>query len=156
MPRKPRTLNAQEQRAWRSLVFMTYLLDSTLDRQMLRDAGMPHTYYVVLVLLYEADDRRMRMSELAGRLRFSPSRLAHAVKSMERSGWVRRQTSDQDRRVQVASLTQHGLETIRRVAPLQIAEVRTRVLDRLTPEQVDQLAEISEAIMGGLEEAPAD
>lgn len=150
MARTPRTLSPEEQRAWRALVFMTYLLDSTLDRQMLRDAGMPHTYYVVLVLLYEAQDRRMGMSELASRLRFSPSRLAHAVKSMERSGWVRRETAQHDRRVQVASLTDAGLAIIRKVAPLQIAEVRTRVLDRLTPDQVVQLAEISEAIMGGL------
>lgn len=148
-----RMLTEQEQRAWRSLVFMTYLLDSTLDRQMQRDAGMPHTYYVVLVLLYEAEGRRMRMSDLANRLRFSPSRLAHAVKSMERSGWVRRQTAAHDRRVQVASLTEHGLATIRRVAPLQVAEVRTRVLDRLAPEQLDQLTEISEAIMEGLDQA---
>lgn len=152
MARTPRTLSEQEQRAWRSLVFMTYLLDSTLDRQMLRDAGMPHTYYVVLVLLYEAKGRRMGMSELARRLRFSPSRLAHAVKSMEQSGWVRREPSERDRRVQVASLTDAGLAIIRKVAPLQVAEVRTRVLDRLTPEQVDQLAEIAEAILHGLED----
>lgn len=149
---RTRPLTAQEQHAWRQLVYMTYFLDSTLDRQMIRDAGLPHTYYVVLVLLYEAKGRRMRMSELAQRLRFSPSRLAHAVKAMERSGWVRRDPSTEDRRVQLASLTERGLELIRRVAPLQVAEVRTRVLDRLRPEQLDQLAEIAEAIMEGLEE----
>lgn len=148
-------LSPAEQEAWRSLIMMNHLLDDALDRQLQRDAGMPHAYYTVLVFLYEAPGQSMSMSALAAMLRYSPSRLAHAIKSMEKSGWVSRSTSEEDRRVQIASLTPEGLSTIRRVAPLQVAEVRTRVLSRLSPEQLAQLTAISAAILEGLEGPPA-
>ena len=41
------------------------LVNEELDRQLQRDSGMPHTYYVVLMKLSEAPDRMLRMSELA-------------------------------------------------------------------------------------------
>lgn len=148
-------LSPAEQEAWRSLIMMNHLLDDALDRQLQRDAGMPHAYYTVLVFLYEAPGQSMSMSALAAMLRYSPSRLAHAIKSMEKSGWVARSTSAEDRRVQIASLTPEGLSTIRRVAPLQVAEVRTRVLSRLSPEQLAQLTAISAAVLEGLEGPPA-
>jgi len=47
-------LSAQEQQAWRSLLAMFSLLDAALDRQLQRDARMPHAYYHILVRLSEA------------------------------------------------------------------------------------------------------
>lgn len=144
-------LNPAEQEAWRALMLMNHLLDEALDRQLQRDAGMPHAYYTVLVFLYEAEGRSLRMSDLASTLRYSPSRLAHAIASMERSGWVARSRSETDRRVQLVSLTAEGLALIRRVAPLQIAEVRSKVLSRLEPAQLGQLTAICAAILEGLD-----
>src|SRR5213082_3243149 len=45
---QPRWLNAEEQRTWLALLAAINLLDEELDRQLQRDAGMPHTYYMML------------------------------------------------------------------------------------------------------------
>lgn len=154
MDPKPTSPSAAEKNAWRSLMSVHHLLSGALERHMQRDAGMPHAYYTVMVFLYEARRRTLSMSELAGRLQYSKSRLTHAVASMERSGWLQRNPSTIDRRVQRVTLTPEGLTLIRRIAPLQIAEVRTTVLAKLSEEQLDQLVAINEAILRGLAEIP--
>ncbi len=144
-------LDDEEQRAWRAFLLTSQLLDQALDRQLQRDAGMPHAYYSVLVTLSEAPDRSLRMSELARRLRYSQSRLTHAVSSMERSGWVRRAVCPSDRRGQIACLTDEGLEALAAAAPGHVREVRARVFDRLSATQVRQLRRICETLADGLD-----
>ena len=141
-----------QQRAWRSLMTAIVVLDGALDRQSQRDGGMPHAYYQALVVLYETQGRHLPMSALAAQLRYSLSRLTHAVASMERSGWLQRSRSTDDRRVQFVELTEAGIRMIRHVSPLQATEVRARAFSRLTAEQVQQLDAITAAIVGGLDD----
>jgi DNA-binding MarR family transcriptional regulator len=70
---------------------------------------------------------------------------------MERSGWLLRSRSIDDRRVQTVALTDAGVALVRRVSPLQALEVRSRVFSRLSDEQVEQLAAIGSAIVAGLD-----
>ena len=84
-----RWLDDDEQRTWRSFMLATQLIDEDLDRQLQRDADMPHAYYGILVALSEATDNTLRMSDLARHLRYSQSRMTHAISSMERSGWAK-------------------------------------------------------------------
>ena len=60
-----RWLDPDEQRTWRAYLTASRALMDTLDRELQRDAGMPHAYYEILVRLSEAPGRRLRMSELA-------------------------------------------------------------------------------------------
>ena len=147
-----RWLDAREQKAWRALMLTTHLLDETLDRQLQRDAGMPHAYYGLLVRLSEAPERTMRMGELASWMHYSQSRLTHAVTSMERSGWVARRSCPTDRRSQLVTLLDAGLEALRVAAPGHVAEVRAAVFDKLSAAQVEQLREICEVLLVGLSE----
>ena len=93
----------------------------------------------------------LRMSDLARRLRYSQSRLTHAVTSMERRGWVTRERCPSDGRSLLATLTPEGMRTLADAAPGHVEEVRSRVFDRLTPEQVTLLREICELIQDGLD-----
>ena len=145
-----RWLDPREQKAWRALMLTTHLLDETLDRQLQRDAGMPHAYYGLLVRLSEAPERTMRMGELAAWMHYSQSRLTHAVTSMERSGWVARRSCPTDRRSQLVTLLDAGLDALRIAAPGHVAEVRAAVFDKLSEAQVDQLREICEVLLVGL------
>src|SRR5690606_25438710 len=54
-----RWLDEEEQRTWREFVWGTRLLFEALDRQMQRDSGMPHTYYLILAMLSEAPQRTL-------------------------------------------------------------------------------------------------
>src|SRR4051812_38104568 len=84
---EPRWLDAEEQRAWRAFIEAARLLLDQLDRELQRDAGMPHAYYEILVRLSEQADRALRMSELADRSQSSRSRVSHAIARLEEKGW---------------------------------------------------------------------
>ncbi|MFF3894188.1 MarR family winged helix-turn-helix transcriptional regulator [Streptomyces sp. NPDC001812] len=155
---EPRWLNDEEQRVWRSYIEASTLLEDHLDRQLQRDAGMPHLYYSLLVKLAEAPQRRLRMTELAMLAKITRSRLSHAVARLEKNGWVRREDCPSDKRGQFAVLTDEGFEVLSRHAPGHVHAVRQALLDRLTPEQQKSLGEIMEIVAEGLQpsEAGAD
>ena len=145
-----RWLDADEQRAWRAFYTAATQLIDRLDRELQHDAGMPHAYYEILVVLSESPGRTRRMSELADLTRSSRSRLSHAVTKLEGRGWVRRRDCDDDKRGQFADLTEAGFAAIEAAAPGHVETVRAHLFDPLTPEQVEQLRTISEAITSTL------
>lgn len=147
---EPRWLTDQEQYAWRAYLAATRLLASQLDRELQRDAGIPHTYYEILVRLSEAPAWRLRMSDLAEASESSRSRLSHAVARLEEAGWVTRESCPTDRRGAFAVLTRTGFEALATAAPGHVETVRRHLFDRLTPEQVQQLADICDAVIDGL------
>jgi DNA-binding MarR family transcriptional regulator len=159
IPRYPRAvtrwLDEDEQRTWRAFIEASGLLMDQLDRELQRDAGMPHAYYEILVRLSEQPDRSLRMSELAERSQSSRSRVSHAVARLEESGWVRRESVPDDRRAALAVLTDEGFAALAAAAPGHVEGVRRHLLDRLTPTQVVALRRISEAIRDPLIEEGA-
>ncbi|NBE85082.1 MarR family transcriptional regulator [Micromonospora sp. NEAU-HG-1] len=141
-----RWLDPDEQRTWRAYLAASRALMDTLDRELQRDAGMPHAYYEILVRLSEAPDRRLRMGDLADATGSSRSRLSHAAARLEASGWIRREDCPTDRRGQVAALTDAGHATLAAAAPGHVEGVRRHLFDALSPAQVDQLRRISETL----------
>ena len=146
----PRLLDEPEMAAWLSLVQLLNLLPQALDRQLREDAGISHVYYQILAMLSGAPDQRMRMSELARHTATSLSRLSHAVASLEDKGWVSRAASPDDRRGQLAQLTEAGRQVLERVAPGHVREVRRLVFDRLSSAEVGQLQQLSEQVLDAL------
>ncbi|WP_320064823.1 MarR family transcriptional regulator [Micromonospora sp. RTGN7] len=139
-------LDPDEQRTWRAYLTASRALMEMLDRELQRDAGMPHAYYEILVRLSEAPDRRLRMSDLADATGSSRSRLSHAAARLEASGWLRREECPTDRRGQVAALTDAGFAALAAAAPGHVEGVRRHLFDALSPAQVDQLRRISETL----------
>lgn len=121
-----------------------------LDRQLQRDSGMPLAYYEILVRLSEAPDWTLRMSELARLAGSSPSRLSHAVTSLEARGWVCRTECPTDRRGLYAVLTEDGFAALAEAAPGHVETVRRILLDPLTDEQVADLDDISARILAAV------
>lgn len=145
-----RWLEPGELDAWLSYLAATTLLEAELDRQLQRDSGMPHAYYQILAMLSDVPGRTMRMSDLAAITQSSQSRLSHAVARLERQGWVRRVPCPDDRRSTFAQLTEAGFAALAAAAPGHVRTVRRHLIDRLTPEQVDQLRDIGKAVLAGL------
>lgn len=151
-------LDDTQQRSWRAYLQASNTLWDTLDRQLQRDSGINHAYYEILVTLSESPDHQLRMSELADHLLSSRSRLSHAVARLEERGWVERVACPTDRRGQLAQLTSTGFAALVEAAPAHVAAVRATLVDALTPEQLDQLRTISEAISAASKayDAPGD
>jgi DNA-binding MarR family transcriptional regulator len=140
-------LSQEEQETWRAFLGANLLLLDTLERELQRDAGLPFGYYEILVRLSEASCRTLRMSDLASRSFSSRSRISHAIARLEESGWVRREADPADGRGASAILTNEGFAALAAAAPGHVEAVRRYLFDRLTPEQVVQLREISERVL---------
>lgn len=144
-------LSDQQQRTWRTWLAVAEALPRTLDAQLQRDAGLTHPAYVVLAMLSEAPDRRLRMSELARMANQSQSRLSHTVARLEDRGLVRREKAADDGRGYVCVLLDEGWDVVRRVAPGHVAAVREGFFAALTPAQADALHEALSAVLANLE-----
>ena len=145
-----RWLDDDEQRTWRAFLTAQRLLFDRLERQLQRDAGLPHAYYEILVRLSEAPDRTLRMSQLADSSLSSRSRLSHAVARLEAAGWVRRRACAEDRRGAFAELTPDGLAKLEEAAPGHVEAVRADLFDALDRDQQRALHEISDALVAHL------
>jgi len=142
-----RWLTEEEQRVWRLFLTACQSLFGGIDTQLLRDSGLPHGYYEILVRLSETPGRALRMTQLAAASTFSKSRLSHAVSRLEQRGLVVREDCPTDRRGQVARLTDAGLAELGSAAPGHVEQVRRSLIDVLTPDQVHQLGDISAAMI---------
>jgi DNA-binding MarR family transcriptional regulator len=145
-----RWLDDEEQRTWRAFLSATRLLWAQLDRELQAEAAMPNSYYAILVLLSEAPERALRMSDLAGATQSSPSRMSHAIGRLEKAGWVRRESCPNDRRGWYAVLTDEGLATLEAAAPKHLVSVRAHLFDQLSQAQQRQLRQISESLLAHL------
>jgi DNA-binding MarR family transcriptional regulator len=145
---EPLWLTEDERAAWIRLVSVFIKLPAALDAQLQRDAGVSHFEYMVLSRLSEAPGYTLRMSDLAVLANGSLSRLSHVVTRLERRGWVRREPCPGDGRFTNAVLTENGWAKVEATAPGHVAAVRELVIDALRPDQIEQLRDISLAIMG--------
>ena len=146
-----RWLSPAEQATWRAFLATTRLLFEELERQLQQEAGIPVTYYEILVALSEAPDRTIRMHDLADLTRSSPSRLSHAVSRLEEAGWVERVSCATDRRGAFAHLTDKGFAALEAAAPGHATAVRRYVFDCITADQSDELGRILAVIRDGLD-----
>src|SRR5690348_5045689 len=149
-------LDDEEMRAWHAFLAASALVDRRLDQQLKEDAGISHLQYEILVRLSARCDHEMRMTELAGALLNSKSGLTYQVSQLEKAGLVRRRACTSDDRAIYAVLTPAGKKLLDRAAPGHVALVRELLIDVLTPEQLEALADgLSEASRRILERASA-
>jgi DNA-binding MarR family transcriptional regulator len=138
-PTSTRWLNPVEMEAWRSYVDSVYALQQALEDDV-TPFGLTMGDYEVLVRLSERPERQLRMCDLAGELRLSPSGLTRRLDGLVKAGLVGREPSHDDRRVMLAVLTDAGYDLLVQAAPHHVEGVRRRFIDLLTPAEVDALA----------------
>ena len=131
-----RWLDDTEMRAWRNYVQVVDELAARLEGDLVRSHGLTLGDYQVLVYLSEAPQHRLRMCDLAGWLRLSPSGLTRRLDGLVKGGLVVRQPSVEDRRVSLAVLTEHGFACLERAAPDHVDSVRRHMLDHLDRDQI--------------------
>ena len=102
-----------------------------LDADLLVTSRLNMAEYHVLVLLSEAPEQAMRMSELAAQAILTPSGLTRVVERLTRRDLVERTRSEIDRRGQVARLTDTGLQTLLEAYPPHLQSVRNRIMRHL-------------------------
>ena len=145
-----RWLDEDEQKAWRSYVRATRLLDGAIQRD-LACHGFSHDEYEILVTLSERDCRSARMSELAESVVNSRSRLTHTVGRLENRGYVRREAPPHHRRGVLCVMTDEGFAALQMAPRSHVSGVRQNLLDQMTREEFLALGEALEGVRRHLE-----
>jgi DNA-binding MarR family transcriptional regulator len=149
-----RWLEPQEEQAWRHYRRMRTLLDLQIARDLKRDSDLSEPDYDILSTLSESPDAAWRARELAARLLWSTSRLAHQVKRMEQRGLVERSGLEDDGRGAVVALTRAGRATLQAAAPPHVESVRRHLIDLLSPAEVKALDRIAGKVIDHLSDEP--
>ena len=146
-------LTEHELRAWRAFAEMQHLLMAHIEQQLQADSGMSTADYVVLSLLSEAPDGRLRPYELARVAGWEKSRLHHQLTRMSSRGLITREPYGS--RGMHAVITPKGLAKLMAAFPGHAQEVRRRFTSQLTREQLDQFAGIATIIVDNLKAEPS-
>ena len=152
-PQVPRMTPA-ESRAWLALVTTSQLLPAALDAQLQSEAGLTHFEFMVLGALNTAPDVTLRTSELAARTSSTLPRLSKVVTRLAERGMVERVPCPEDARATNVRITRPGRKALLLAMPGHLELVREAVIDRLTPAQLEALAEALEPVLEALEDDP--
>ncbi|WP_432986438.1 MarR family winged helix-turn-helix transcriptional regulator [Dactylosporangium sp. CA-233914] len=139
MTDEPRWLDDTERRAWMSLLAVVLVGFPELERTF-RPHGLVHVEFGLLAALSNVGEG-LRLSELAGVMNMSPSRLSHRMRKLVDLGYVEISGDACDGRVSIARVTEAGREFAARVAPAHVADVRRLIFDHLDPAQTAALAD---------------
>ncbi len=149
MASKPRWLTPAEESAWRKYIVASRRLLEALDDDLSRN-GLSLSDYEILVHLSDAQDRRLRMSDLADKTILSRSRLSHRIKYMEGKGWVERHKCATDKRGTWAVMTTKGWNSIVKAAPDHVESIRKRFIDQISKADQVNIANAFEKVEDNL------
>ena len=103
-------------------------------------AGLPISWYDVLLVLNAAPDRRLRMSDLGARAVLSREQISRVVSELEREGLVERRPNPDDKRSSFAMITPAGRKRLRAAAPTYLAAIEDHFARHLAPEEAETVA----------------
>jgi len=143
-----RPLTDRELRAWRGLLRTHALLVKRLDADLEAEHGLALTSYEVLLHLAHADERRMRMCDVAESVLLSRSGLTRLVDRLEREGLVERVSCADDARGAYARLTEAGHDKLSAASTTHLRGVRAHFLEHFGDDELDLVGEMWERVAG--------
>lgn len=146
---KAERLSEDELGAWRGFLRVHSSLIRELDSDLSTLNDLPLRSYEVLLLLENAPERRLRMSDLSRSVLLSPSGVTRLVDRLEREGLVARQRCPEDGRGYNAVLTDAGDARLREARSTHLAGVRRLFLDKLSGDDLVRLARYWDRLVPG-------
>ncbi len=140
-------LTDRQQVVWRDWLEMNVQLNAALQSQMQQDSSLSMQDFEVLVHLTDVADGMLRMSDLAGGMRWERSRLSHHIKRMESRGLVARRECPEDGRGAFVVLTPDGRKAIERAAPGHAQMVKDLVFENLSDEELDTFRTLTSKVL---------
>jgi DNA-binding MarR family transcriptional regulator len=128
--------------AYRTFITAHAEVIAQIERRLAAAEVIPLTWYDVLIELYEAPDRRLRLHELARAVVLSRSTLTRTVDRLEGAGLLRREPDPTDRRGAFAVLTDKGLEAMRQAWPYYAQGIVDTFTRHLSEDEASVLTEV--------------
>jgi DNA-binding MarR family transcriptional regulator len=140
--------------AWRSFLTAHAGLIDRLGEEMEAETGLPLPWYEVLLLIYESDDRQLRMHELAESRLLSRSAMTRFVDRMEAAGLVHRETCVSDRRGTFVTATDLGKKRFRAAGRVHLRGIEEHFARRVAEAEAATLTTMMDRIVVGLADQP--
>lgn len=137
-----RWLSDDEQQVWRTYLDVVARQMEALDHDLQERSDLALTDYEILVMLAEAPNQQVRMSELANLVIVSRSRLTYRVDRLAERGLVKRVDFVDDRRGVLAAITDAGIELLAEAAPGHVDLVRRLIFDHIEPNELEMFSAV--------------
>ncbi|MCA1667861.1 MAG: MarR family transcriptional regulator [Thermomicrobia bacterium] len=138
--------------AWRTFITAHAALIGRIERDMAAAGVIPLTWYDVLIELYEAPERRLRLHELADAVVLSRSGLSRLIDRLEGAGLLRREAAATDRRGAYAVLTDAGIAAMAAAWPIYARGITTYFAHHLTDTEAALLTDALGRTLAGARE----
>ena len=128
--------------AWIGLLETHKRLTRALEGELEAQYGLGLSALEMMGRLAAAEDRVLRLSDVAERTGLSLSRVSRITDALEARGLVERRRCPEDARARNAWLTDAGLELLRAAQASHFASVQRRFFDLMDPGEVAALADL--------------
>ena len=135
-------LSEDEEQIWWGLTEIYDALLGALDARLLGEHNLSLSMLEALMHIMHAQAGAISVSELAERIRLSPSQVSRIAMDLERRGLIERQRSVCDSRSTELAITDAGRAQLQAAAPTYLSTIRAHLFDGLTERDVKQLARI--------------
>jgi DNA-binding MarR family transcriptional regulator len=126
--RSPR-IDQERLASWRALLNANAAATRAIEAELKQAELPPLAWYDLLWPLYAAPARRLRMNELLQRAVLSRTGLVRLVDRIEAAGLLRREPVPEDGRGAYATITDAGIETLRRMWPVYARGIERHFLE---------------------------
>jgi DNA-binding MarR family transcriptional regulator len=155
--RKTRDMPTRDElRIWRNFIETSEVLRARLAARLQSESSLSSGDYQVLLALSEAENRRLRSSELAELIGWERSRLSHHLGRMEKRELVHRTRCSDDAHGVDVILTIDGSSAFRAGGIPHVRAIRELFIDALTPDQLAQVDTLTTALRHHLGLDPGD
>jgi len=136
-------------RAWSALTAAHTRVAGRLSDALAQGFGLTINDFEILLRVDHAPDEGVRLGELSSAVPLTQPALSRAVARLAARGAMTRSGVPLDRRGVLITMTPAGRDLLRRVIPVHAGVVREVLLDRLSPEEQDVLAQVLTRVASG-------
>ncbi|MBE3412758.1 MarR family transcriptional regulator [Escherichia coli] len=113
--------------------------------------GINHSVYMVLTTLFTAESHCLSPSEISQKLQFTRTNITRITDFLEKTGYVKRTDSREDRRAKKISLTSEGMFFIQRLTLAQSMYLK-EIWDYLTHDEQELFEVINKKLLAHLDD----
>ena len=141
------TLTDTQKTIWTSYQRLRLRLTERLNRELADATGLSEADFEILSAMMQAQDETVRALALRCGLEWEKSRLSHQLKRMEARGLVMREECEEDNRGTLIRVTELGRKLAAEAQLYYEQAIQRYVVDALTPDQLEALGDIADAIL---------
>ena len=127
--------------AWVRMLEAHTRLVELMEADLQRDCGVPLVWYDIMIKIWVAPGRRLRMAELAEQALLSRSWLTRRVVQLEQAGLVTRTSAGDDGRGVLVEMTPTGLKTFAKMDESHAKSIATHFSAHVSRDEARVMSE---------------